>query len=165
MHVNDMNQATLNWAVSKALGLKSLPPLSAFDNEKLPYDFDLLYDLKYWHEVKAVLDGEDHLHKSDASINDLIVLANDLGYSLEYNVNYCTFENVGPIIVENLLSPYFEDNAWRCQVGGANDLQCQGFVLIGPSYFESALKCFTAGKLGMEVEVSSPIIKNIMKLK
>lgn len=161
MKVKDMDKETLNWAVSKALGLKSLPPLSSFGDERLPYDFDLLYDIKYWREIRAVLYGEDHLHKSDATIENIIHLAHDLGYSIDVDINYFNWKSCGPIIENNGLSPYFDGAEWRCQVGGADDNQCQGFVFVGSSYFESALKCYVASKLGLEIDLVQSITSKV----
>ncbi len=45
------------------------------DSYELPYDFDLLYDIKHMYEVEAIANGG--AHASDATPEDLVKLFDD----------------------------------------------------------------------------------------
>lgn len=99
------NEATVNqvnYLIAVMTGALPLMNLRYFGENLIPYEFDLVHDIKYLSTVDSILSGEPHC--SGLTAIDLRAFAAELGYyidiavPLEYASNWT---HGGPVIERN----------------------------------------------------------------
>ena len=164
--VNELTGPALNWAVDYAKGTTALPHLLTHPKAEglppramLPYEFDLLYDIKYWAQAEDILTGREGVQCSDATPSDLCKLANELGYTLSpFAPDYSIDWNLGgPVVDRAHLTTAWNEQGTLCTATSADKFgdSREG---TGTSLLEAGLRAFIISRVGLALHIPDELL-------
>lgn len=156
MKTSELIGPALDWALAKALGKVDLKPLKDAEiNGRLPYDFDLCFDIHNWEDVLDIMHCRPT--RCDCSPFELIDFAKELGFYIFHKAKEApysiTWALAGPIIEREsiCISPFGPSReGW--------DSYQDNHHAEGPTPLIAAMRCYVASKLGNEVEIPKELM-------
>lgn len=161
IHISQASGQVLDWLVGTCVQNAPVKNLRDFGEALLPAEFDLCYDIKHLSEIDTILAGGGHC--SGLTPASLRKEAMDLGYYIDRVIAppYSSDRNLGgPLLDQDLLSPYSEFPNWRCQVPG-HAPHCAGQIFEAPTSLAAGLLCVVAARMGSEVEVPDSLFTHV----
>lgn len=151
MKVSELTGLALDWAVARALGKQELLPLKEAEvNGRLPYDFDLCFDIHNWEDVLDIM--EDRPTRCDCTPIELIDFARKLGFYILHKVKEAPWSTSWA-----LSGPILDKNNFCIDSQNPGDIAAKIYPITDWFYGETiliaAMRCFVSLKLGNEIEI------------